>query len=571
MSRAFKAAALGLVIVAVVWAFTLWRWHDTAQQVSDTDIAVRLGLLPLALTAVALLAWWGASRLRKQVLRPVEPATPGLTPATAQAPTRASDGDLPGAPERPQAGLDVPMATVLAEAVTLAAGHGAEAAWMTLKDAGMRPGLDPELRDADGLPIFSARVTDLSVTDWLLAHAELGPPEAPLLPEPVLRALALLEAPLHDLVMAAVSTTSVATGATGVPGQGHAGAGSLGASDVAEGTADGTEEGMADGGSLPQHAPSHLSGVGRTGQQARARDQAARAPVVQVRLWLPPAWDEPQRSAALDWLRGQCGALLDWTDQLGAAPPAWQLAPTDPRATPESLWSDLGEVLSGWPSSPRPHLMLLLAADTALDADTVMQWQARGELFTGHHQRGRVPGEAAAGLLLCNPAWERWAAAIQGGGAAQSPRLWSADQVSRERSADAIGRVGCDATQSLLARVAERAALHAERPVPADADWLLVSDGDHRASRTAEVFEALLAVRPHTDPMISVVRAGEACGDVGLARALVPVALTSAALRLGEPVALGVALMVQDAWRRVAVPLTLPAPMPTPAIDGPMG
>jgi len=108
--------------------------------------------------------------------------------------------------------------------------------------------------------------------------------------------------------------------------------------------------------------------------------------------------------------------------------------------------------------------------------------------------------------------------------------------------------------------VAQRLAPHA------DGDWTLVSDGDHRASRTAEVFEALLAVRPQADPMLSVVRVGDGCGDMGLARSLVSVALASAGLRQGEPAGMALALLVQDALQRVAVPLTPPsASWPTAA------
>ena len=80
------------------------------------------------------------------------------------------------------------------------------------------------------------------------------------------------------------------------------------------------------------------------------------------------------------------------------------------------------------------------------------------------------------------------------------------------------------------------------------------------------MFEALLAVRPQADPMLSVVRVGDGCGDMGLARSLVSVALASAGLRQGEPAGMALALLVQDALQRVAVPLTPPsASWPTAA------
>lgn len=432
------------------------------------------------------------------------------------------------------------MATVLAEALTLAAGHEAGAAWQALKDARVRPGLDPALTDADGLPVFSARAPELDLADWLLAHGELGLSEGAPLPDQVLRTLALLEGPLHALMDALddwrPQTTSEAQLAE------H------GISSVAT--------------SLPADAPSHLSGVGRAGGSAWRQARAERAPRLLVRLCLPAAWGREAREHAVAWVRSQCGALLDWTDAHGAPPPEWQTEPLADGDGPESIWGDRVVNWSAWAASPRPQLMLLLAADTAVDEACIAQWQARGDLFTSQHQRGRVPGEAAVGLLLANPAWVARsstpsAAAPLGGaglraseGISACPQVWWPQQALRERSADVIGRVDGLCAQTLLHGVAQRLTL------PVDGDWLVVSDGDHRASRTAEVFEALLAVRPQADPMLSVVRVGDGCGDVGLARSLASVALASAALRQDEPVALALALMVQDAWQRVAVPLT---------------
>jgi hypothetical protein len=88
----------------------------------------------------------------------------------------------------------------------------------------------------------------------------------------------------------------------------------------------------------------------------------------------------------------------------------------------------------------------------------------------------------------------------------------------------------------------------------------IVADGDHRASRTAELYEALLAVAPALDPMQAVTRAGEACGDVGVARALLPVVLARAALREAEPgQRVALAANVQSPHDRVVVALAVPA------------
>lgn len=563
MSRAVKAGMLGLVIAATVWALTLWQWRRTPDAVSGQAIVWQLFVLPLLLTAVALLAWRAVKRLRALAGRPLGTVPKPVTGRGVEGASGLHAGPAPAeVPEQP-------VATVLAEAVSLSAGHSAAEAWHALKEARVRPGLDPGLSDADGLPVFSARIPDLDLHDWLLAHGELNQLGSTPLPEPVLRTLALLEGPLHHLLEVLAAWR---------PERGEHVWG--------EGAVTRRQSPMF---SLPAGAPSHLSGVGLPDGQAARQARAERAPALQVRLCLPASWAREDHARAVDWVRSQCGSLLDWAEVHGAPAPEWQTGWPAPwqaqtpaqtqtqaqaaEAGPEGLWAELASHWSTWSASPRPQLLLLLAADTAVDEACVAQWQARGELFTSHHQRGRVPGEAGVGVLLANRAWEAWChvppdASPAGGPPTPSahediaacPRLWRPQMLCRERSADAIGRVDGRCTQALLEGVAQRLAPHA------DGDWALVSDGDHRASRTAEVFEALLAVRPQADPMLSVVRVGDGCGDMGLARALVSVALASAGLRQGEPAGMALALLVQDALQRVAVPLTPPsAPWPTAA------
>lgn len=555
MSRAVKAGVLGLVIAATVWALTLWRWRRAPESVSGLDIVLYLVLVPLALTGVAWLAWRAVQRLRELADRPLPVGLPGSLPGGptggstrppgASVASLASKADTAGDASGTGSDPAQPVATVLAEALSLAAGHEVGLAWHALKEARVRPGLDPTLSDADGLPVFSARAPDLDLADWLLAHAELALPGSAPLPDHVLRTLALLEGPVHALMDALGAWRPQA---------------SLGADGRAAELAGGA---VAPG--LPPDAPSHLSGVGRADGPAWRQARADRAPRLLVRLCLPGAWSSDDRERAVAWVRSQCGFALDWADAHGVPAPEWHTQPLADGDGPESLWSERALNWAAWSASPRPQLLLLLVADTALDEACIAQWQARGELFTSQHQRGRVPGEAAVGLLLANPAWDAWcrqpstpfpsgALPMQAGeDIGTCPQMWWPQQALRARSADVIGRVDGLCTQGLLQGVVQRLSL------PADGDWLLVSDGDHRASRTAEVFEALLAVRPQADPVLSVVRVGDGCGDVGLARSLVSVALASAALRQGEPVAVALALMVQDAWQRVVVPLTRPA------------
>jgi hypothetical protein len=83
----------------------------------------------------------------------------------------------------------------------------------------------------------------------------------------------------------------------------------------------------------------------------------------------------------------------------------------------------------------------------------------------------------------------------------------------------------------------------------------VVADADHRASRTAELFEALQGVAPGLDPMLSVTRVGDACGDLGLASALVPMALAAGLVQQDDATGVTLAVHVQATHERMAVAL----------------
>ena len=506
MTKVLKAGALWLAITLIVWLITIWHWQNNAHDASTGEIVGQLFVLPVALTAFLLLVLWGVKRLRAQAAAPVVPAAM----ASDGAPTVAS---VHAVSDEAQRALS---AWVLAEAVTLAAGSDAGAAWAGLRSQTVRPELDSELQDVDGLPIFTSRVADLEVRDWLDAHAELL--QEPALSEPVLRGLALLEAPLHQM-LDAVSALA--------PSAAMAGAGQA-------------EAGAVDGAS-GAHMKAHLSGVAAPLNKAQVHARSALAPQLTVRLLLPAQWAASEREAAVEWVRSQCGTLLDWAEAHQAKGLRWL---TDAVERPEGLWDEVDRQIVQWSRDPRPELLLILAVDSAVNEPSVERMQAVGELFTSSHQTGKVPGEAAAGLLLANEHWPLLAEQE-----VPPVRMWRPVRVTRDKSADAAGRVGAAV---LGAALQQAVALN-----QADKDRLLiVSDADHRASRTAELFEALQDVVPGVDPMLAVTRVGESCGDMGLARALVPSALACTALRAGEvPHQVAVATHVQSSHERVVVAL----------------
>lgn len=521
MAKALKAGALWLAIMVLVWLITIWRWQSSGHDARTADIVWQLLVLPLALTGFFLAVLWGVVRLREQATAPiVAVSVPSASHGAAMSAKAASRPVADPLSDEAQRRLS---ACVLAEAVTLAAGGDALSAWSSLQTQRVRPQLDSVLQDVDGMPVFTSRVADLDVRDWLDAHAELaqGAGQASVLPEPVLRGLALLEAPLHQMLLA--------IGDLGpLPDDEHAAS----AHAHKEARSSVADMGM----------KAHLSGMGAPVNVAQAQARAAVAPQLTVRLLLPSHWSAEDRAVAVDWVRSQCRGLLDWAEARRAKDLLWL---TEPIERPEDLWQEIDRQMVQWSRDARPELLLVLAVDTAVNEHGVERMQSVGELFTSSHQTGKVPGEAAAGLLLANAHWQGLAE-VQ---AASSVRMWRPVRATRDKSADAAGRVGATA---LGVALQQAASLN-----QADKDAVLVvSDADHRASRTAELFEALQDAMPGVDPMLAVTRVGEACGEMGLARTLVPSVLACAALRAGQAAdQVALAAHVQSSHERVVVAL----------------
>lgn len=513
MTKVLKAVALWLAIALVVWLITIWRWQSTGHDASTAEIVGQLFVLPVALAAALLAAIWGVKRLREQAASPI----------AAPVPKAAAKGANQAAASQPAEADRPVMAWVMAEALMLSAGSEAVAVLDGLRAHAVRPELDAQLQDLDGLPVFTARVPDLGLDDWLDAHAELAPAREAGMSDEVVRALALIEGPLHHMLEA--------VGAL-VPPDGK---------PWGYGQARGEHEADAP-------AASHLSGVAVQVPKSVSVSREAMAPQLTIRLILPAHWPQAERDAAVDWLRSQCGSLLDWAEATQAKGVRWV---ADALEQPEGIWDAIDRCMVQWSRQTRPELMLMLAVDSAINEASVERMQGRGELFTSTHQTGKVPGEGAVALLLANEQWPD-----PDGGEQLPVRMWRPVRARRDKSADAAGRIGATVlsaalTQAMSLNKADKAQL------------LVVADADHRASRTGELFEALQEAVPGLDPMLAVARLGEACGELGLVRALAPSALACAALRAGEASGqVAWATHVQSSHDRVVVAL---APWVQPA------
>jgi hypothetical protein len=526
MTKVLKAGAVWLAIAVVVWLITIWRWQSSGYDASTADIVGQLFILPVALTAALLLALWGSQRIREQAAKPVAPALAKSAHPSAMAGLASGEAGQDAAAQADEA-LRQASAWVLAQALTLSVGRDASSALSALKSRTARPELDPFLQDFDGMPIFTARMPELDMSDWLDAHAELPRAGEPELSEPVLRALALIEPPLLEVLSLMAEL---------VP-------------PTAQASRFGTATGVVEQGAPARAA--HLSGVAEQVPRAVALTREALAPHLTIRLLLPAQWPPGEREQAIQWIKGQCGGLLDWAQAAQAKGIRWL---TEPLEQPEQVWVEVDQHIVAWSRQARPELLLLLAVDTAVNEAQVERMQGVGELFTSSHQTGKVPGEGAAALLMANDKWPDLTTL-------ENPpvRLRRPAHTRRDKSADAAGRVG---TTALSAAMKHAASLNQAQPDT----LLLLADADHRASRTGELFEALQEVAPGVDPMLAVIRVGEACGELGLARALVPTALACAALR--EPEVAGqVALVahVQSSHERVVLALSPWVPEPATA------
>jgi hypothetical protein len=488
MSKAVKAAWLAFVMFVTVWAVTLWQWHRSQKSVTGEAAATQLVFLPMGITLIALLAWAGASRLRAWLSQPIEAgAARSALDVRVAAPLDSAQPDA----------TPVRLACILAEAVSLPQGDDPEQAWSALRESRVRPALDPFLQDADGLPVFTSRLPDLSIAEWLDAHAELADVA---LPECVLRAMALIESPWYQLLAALPDVRCM-------PGVGaHA-----------------DEESASLNSTIPMSlGPTCLSGVGQSQELADLARRHDMCPTLDIQIWLPSAWLPGHREAFVDWLKLQAGGAQDWTQSAGSGEPTWTPLALD---APEEGWDSLVLRLQQLDAASRPGLLIVLAVQSLVDDNSVMSMQARGELFTGRHQAGRVPGEGAAGLLLSN-------ALVRGVDSALHPWLGQPAAVTRQRSADHNARPG-SAELVAAAREAMQPWGHHLCDASAKDAWWCVSDADHRPSRATELFEASLTLQPQADASQAVQRLGDAWGDLGVARALVPAALGSAAVRQG--------------------------------------
>lgn len=495
MSKLLKALALLTLVTTLVWGVTVWHWQRTNRDISTYEIAFHLFLLPAALSIVA----WGLYALGGRLLK-----APIAGPTAPVASAAQPPADAPIAPER-----------LWATPVLFAAGQAGPCASLdetlaALASGSLRPDVDPELVDAQGLPVLASRAIGLDL-DALRAELDellpvlqrLHPEWAELAVSPAFeRALGLLREPLEE-ALAALAPYQPALAPAPAP----------------------REPGITP--SMPLVPP-----------PAPGAAAAPRPALLRLMLCTPAAWSVLERSLARMWI----GKLA-----VAAMPelPLENWIVVQPCANGEQALQHLDHFLASARREAQPALLLALATESHLTQQQVDRLSQQGQLFSSDQPHGRMPGESAVALLLSTagaasdaPAPPPWALAH---------RLAVA---RRDQPAPTTGRSSSATLESALG-----AALLACTQ-PAEAIACIYSDLDLRPARTQEAAQALLAALPHLDAVADMRAIGQALGDAGLPRALLALALAAAAVRDTTRPAL--AFTVHDPLERAALAL-LPA------------
>lgn len=245
---------------------------------------------------------------------------------------------------------------------------------------------------------------------------------------------------------------------------------------------------------------------------------------------LPADWPEAACQRALAAVRAAAGAWPDARivttghparDALAADHLLRQMAAEPPDARAETQWR------------------IVLAGDGYIDAEHVAHWDGLSTLLTHANPQGRVPGEAAAGLLLAPPH------------AQAEFHVTLSPVLARQKSADARG-AQAEAPLADLARDLLQAA-----DVSPDRVSHIVSDADHRGSRPLEPLSVASQLFAHLDAATDCQAVGMACGHTGAAASLLTLAVAcETCLQSDQPV---LTLTLQDPALRAAALVSRPA------------
>lgn len=260
-------------------------------------------------------------------------------------------------------------------------------------------------------------------------------------------------------------------------------------------------------------------------------------PLLRFDIVLPASWPQAARERARAQVLAAAGV---WPDTRVSAT---EHGARDAMAV-DMLLRELASASSS--AADAPTWRIVLAADGYVDQDLVAQWDADAMLLTHANPQGRVPGEAAAGVLL---------------GQAHSTSTADATDVHvalspvthRQKPADARGAQAEPALADLTRDLVQRAA------VAPDSVIHVISDADHRGSRPLEALNVASQLFEHLDTAKDCHAVGVACGHTGVAASLLTLAVASEACMQSESQPAVVTLTLQDPALRCASLVYRPA------------
>jgi hypothetical protein len=491
MTSFFKGVALLVALCCLVWVGMLWHWQNTQHDMSVRDVVVYLGALPLTLFALVLLggwAWRGAS----------------AKAAAQDAPAAAAVPAARAAPFQDEAARHATWQLLAAHGSTVIGATPSE--WLEAAEAQKpAPQLDPELRDANGLPVITARVADVDAAaldeelDALLLALQPQHPQLQLTP-PLRRMLALLREPLAASVAALAPWGEAASAATPPPA----------ASQTAREAATGSRVGV-------------------------------------LAAW-PAGLNALEMALAQRWLIAQC-------KRAGAgvvAPERWTAVPAgDAALCGPRLWLRADAWFEVQQREQRQDPLLLVATHSDIDDESLARMQDGSGvgLFSASRPKGTIPGEAAAVLLLAPASWP-----ADPNADAPKPHLHRAAVAQRDKSIDATGRLAHTLAPQLITQALAAAQL-TQHDIGA-----IANDADQHSARGAELFAAMLAGLPQLDATDDMRMIGQLCGDIGACATLMTAAMAAQqAVTIDKPC---LALSLRDAqWRAALVARPAPPPM----------
>ncbi|MGE8616447.1 MAG: hypothetical protein ACN6O0_01370 [Achromobacter spanius] len=266
-------------------------------------------------------------------------------------------------------------------------------------------------------------------------------------------------------------------------------------------------------------------------------------PLLRFDIVLPASWPQAARERARAQVLAAAGV---WPDTRVSAT---EHSARDAMAV-DMLLRELASAAGS--AADAPTWRIVLAADGYVDQDLVAQWDADAMLLTHANPQGRVPGEAAAGVLL-GQTHATSTTSTASAADATDVHVALSSVTHRQKPADARGAQAEPALADLTRDLMQRAAIAPDSVIH------VISDADHRGSRPLEALNVASQLFEHLDTAKDCHAVGVACGHTGVAASLLTLAVASEACMQSESQPAVVTLTLQDPALRCASLVYRPA------------